>query len=55
VGQGLRLIYQRGDPANVVNEDLHWADLVSTAIGSLIVLGIGVLLCFFVESTPAKP
>jgi hypothetical protein len=53
VGQSLRLIYQRGNPANVVDEELAWADLVKAVIGSLIVLGFGVLLCFFtVDMTP---
>jgi hypothetical protein len=55
VGAVLRLVYQRGDPANVVDADLRWADLVLIAIGSLIVLGIGALLCFCVEGNPAQP
>src|SRR5262245_12055982 len=46
IGAVIRLVYQRGNPANVVYADLRWADLVSTVIGSLIVLGIGALLCF---------
>jgi hypothetical protein len=53
VGQKVRLIHQRGNASNVVNEELRWADLVAAAIGSLIVIGIGVVLWFFVQSTPA--
>lgn len=55
VGAVIRLVYQRGNPANVVYADLRWGDLVSTLIGSLIVLGIGALLCFCVEGTRKKP
>jgi hypothetical protein len=50
VGQGVRLIHQRGNASNVVNEELRWADLVAAAIGSLIVIGIGLLLWYFVHS-----
>ncbi len=55
VGQPVRLIHQRGNASNVVDEELRWADLVAGAIGSLIVIGIGILVWFFVESTPATP
>src|SRR5262249_38048702 len=55
IGAVVRLVYQRGNPANVVYADMRWADLVFTAIGSLIVLGIGALLCFCVDGTQPKP
>jgi hypothetical protein len=55
IGAVVRLVYQRGNPANVVYAAMRWRDLVFGAIGSLIVLGIGALLCFCVEATQATP
>jgi hypothetical protein len=52
VGDVLRLVYQRGNPSNVVEEELRWSDLVSTTVGSLIMLAIGVAMCLCEESTP---
>jgi Protein of unknown function (DUF3592) len=50
MGAVVRLVYQRGDPANVVYAEMRWADLVKSGIGSVIVLGIGALLCFCVDA-----
>jgi hypothetical protein len=55
MGAVIPLVYQRGCPRNVVYADMRWADLVSSAIGTLIILGFGALLYFCVEATPAKP
>ncbi len=55
IGAFIRLVYERGNPANVINEEIRWADLVNSAIGSLIVLGLGALLCFCVYGTEAQP
>jgi hypothetical protein len=55
MGAVIPLVYQRGDPANVVYAGMRWADLVTTALGTLIVLGIGALLYFCVDESPAKP
>jgi hypothetical protein len=53
VGQVLRLVYQRGNPSNVVDERMRWADLVMTGLGSLIILAIGVAMCLCEVSPPA--
>jgi len=48
VGDTVRLIHERGNPANVIDAELRWADLISTAIASLVFVCIGVALAFFV-------
>jgi hypothetical protein len=53
-GAVIRLVYDRGNPVNVVDAELRYADLNIALIGSLLVLGIGALLFFFVESPPAE-
>jgi hypothetical protein len=55
VGALVRLVYQRGDPANVIYADMRWKDLVFGAFGALIVLVIGALLCFCVDAAPGEP
>ncbi len=55
IGADVRLVYERGNPANVIYAGIRWADLRASAIGSLIILGIGTLLCFCVDATQAKP
>jgi hypothetical protein len=50
IGALVRLVYQRCNPANVVYADMRWADLRKSAIGSLIFLGIGALLCFCLDA-----
>ena len=52
VGEDLRVVYQRGNPSNVVDEELRWADILRTTVGSLIILGIGVAMCLCEASTP---
>jgi hypothetical protein len=54
IGAVVQLLYQRGNPANVVYGDMPWGDIWSAVIGSLICLGIGALLCFCVHPTQAK-
>jgi hypothetical protein len=55
VGDVIPLVYERGNARNVIDKELRWADLVANAVGTLVVLLIGVLLCFFVESAPPNP
>jgi hypothetical protein len=52
VGEVIRLVHQRGNPSNVVEQDRRWADLVTTTVASLIVLMIGIALCLCEQSTP---
>jgi hypothetical protein len=52
VGKAVRLVHQRGNPSNVVEQDRRWADLVLTTVGSLIILAIGVALCLVELSAP---
>ena len=54
VGRVIPLIYEQGNPGNVVDREMRWGDIVMNSVGTLIILGIGYLLCFCVESTPAK-
>jgi hypothetical protein len=50
IGDVVRLVHERGNPRNVIDEQLRWGDLIASAVGTLLVLGLGALLCFFVES-----
>ena len=49
-GAAVQLVYQRGNPRNVVYGDMRWGDLRKSTIGSLVFFVIGALLCFCVDA-----